>query len=164
MIRSLLLGAAVVAGCSGKAREPDKEPDKQPPAAPGPELPDPLTLDWRNLRFELGTLGTVQATDGHATVTVAGTGMHAELYLDPPLLVDLDGDRHEEAVIPFVLVTRDTAYGAFVFTLRDGKPLQLSAIATTSKPGFTIEGATIKTTEGAVWLWDKTTKAIVRAP
>jgi hypothetical protein len=160
MIRALLLGAVVVSGlgvgCSSKAKEADKEPAA---AVPGPELPDPLTFDWRNLRFELGALGTVQATDGHAMVGTSGS-----LYLDPPALVDLDGDRHEEAVIPFVLANEGAVYGAFVFTMRDGKPLQIGAISTTSKPGFVIEGATIKTTEGVVWRWDKTTKTLVRSP
>lgn len=160
MIRSLLLGAWILTGagasCSSKAKETDPDP---PPAVPGPELPDPLTLDWHNLRFDLGVLGSVQAIDGHATV-----GAHGSLYVDAPVLVDLDGDRHEEAVIPFVLESAGVVYGAFVFALRDGKPLQIGAIATTSRPGFTIAGATIKTTEGAVWSWDKATRMLVRAP
>ncbi len=156
MIRSLLLAALVTAGCSSKAKEADKDP---PPVAPGPDLPDPLTLDWHNLRFDLGALGTVQVIDGHAMV-----GDHGSLYVDAPALVDLDGDRHEEAVIPFLLDTQGVVYGAFVFTLRDGKPLQIGAIATTSKPGFVIVGATIKTTEGVVWSWDKATRSLVRAP
>jgi hypothetical protein len=176
MIR-VLLGAVVVcglgAGCGTKAKEADNDP---PPVA-GPDLPDPLTFNWRDLRFELGALGSVQATDGHATFTVvhdasgtrasqdaAAVGAHGSLYLDPPAFVDLDGDRHEEAVIPFILDNQGTVYGAFVFSLRDGKPFQLGAISTTSKPGFTIEGATIKTTEGVAWHWDKATKTLVRAP
>jgi hypothetical protein len=175
MIRSLLLGVLVVCGpgCSSKA----KEPDNDPVPLPGPELPDPLNLNWRDLRLELAALGSVQATDGHAMFTVVhdASGSHASqdpaavgamgsIYLDPPAFVDLDGDRHEEAVIPFVLDNQGAVYGAFVFSLRDGKPMQLGAIATTSKPGFTIDGATIKTTEGAVWRWDKPTKSLVRAP
>ena len=176
MIRARLLGAVVVSGlgaCSSKAKEADKDPA---PVA-GPDLPDPLTLNWRDLRFELASLGSVQATDGHATFRVvhdasgthasqdaAAVGAHGSLYLDPPAFVDLDGDRHEEAVIPFVLENQGIVYGAFVFSLRDGKPMQLAAISTTSKPGFTIDGATIKTTEGAVWRWDAATKTLVRAP
>lgn len=177
MTRALLLGAVVVsglaAGCSSKAKEADKDPA---PVA-GPDLPDPLTFNWRDLKFELGALGSVQATDGHAMFTVVhdAGGAHASqdatavgaagsLYLDPPAFVDLDGDRHEEAVIPFVLDTQGIVYGAFVFSLRDGKPIQIGAISTTSKPGFTIDGATIKTSEGALWRWDKATKTLVRAP
>jgi len=157
MIRALLLGAMVAAGCSSKAKDSDKDSDKESPPISGPELPDPLTLDWRNLRFDLGALGPVQAHDGHAMVGTMGS-----LYVDAPALVDLDGDRHEEAVIPFILDTGTPVYGAFVFTLRDGKPLQLGAISTTSKPGFTIDGATIKTTEGIVWRWDKATSSLAR--
>jgi hypothetical protein len=173
MIRSLLLGAFLTAGCSSKAKDADKEP----PPVVGPDLPDPLNLNWRDLRLELAALGSVQATDGRAMFTVvhdasgshasqdaAAVGVSGTLYLDPPVFVDLDGDRHEEAVIPFVLDTQGIVYGAFVFSMRDGKPVQLGAIATTSKPGFTIEDATIKTTEGVKWRWDKGTKTLVRAP
>ncbi len=177
MIRSLPVAAVVVAGLGAGCSSKTKEADKEPPPLPGPDLPDPLTLDWRNLRFELGVLGAVQATEGRARFSVVSdaSGVHASqdpaavgvpgaLYLDPPALVDLDGDRHEEAVIPFVLDTGGAVYGAFVFTLRDGKPVQLGAIATTSKPGFTIEGAQVRTTEGVVWRWDKATKSLQRAP
>lgn len=176
-MRSLLLGALVVsglgAGCSSKAKQADNEP----PPVVGPDLPDPLTFNWRDLRFELGALGSVQATDGHARfiIRIDDTGIHASqnpgavgaqgsLDLDPPAFVDLDGDRHEEAVIPFVLDNQGVVYGAFVFSLRDGKPFQLGAISTTSKPGFTIQGATIKTTEGVVWHWDPATRSLLRSP
>lgn len=152
MIRALLLASALVAGCS-KAKQPDPEPVPLGSA----DLPDPLTLDWRNLVFDLGALGTVHAIEGHAAVGASGA-----LYVDPPAFVDLDGDRHEEAVIPFVLDTGAPVYGAFVFALRDGRPVQLGAIATTSKPGFSIVGSTIKTTEGVVWRWDPARRALVR--
>lgn len=153
-LRGPLIAALLVVGC-GKAKQPENEPAPIGSA----ELPDPLTLDWRNLTFDLGALGTVKAIDGHAAIATGGT-----LWLDAPVLVDLDGDRHEEAVIPFVISTRTPLYGAFVFTLRDGKPLQLGAIATTSKPGFTVDGASIKTTEGAIWRWDRATRSLVRVP
>lgn len=153
-VRCAVAALGLVAGCS-KAKEPENDPAPIVRA----DLPDPLTLDWRNLVFELGALGSVHAVDGHGVV-----GADGSLYVDPPALVDLDGDRHEEAVIPFVLDTGAPVYGAFVFTLRDGKPVQLGAIATTSKPGFTIDGASIRTTEGVVWRWDKATRSLARTP
>ncbi len=158
MTRSWLRCAAAVLGLVAGCRK-ETPAEKEPVPMTGADLPDPLTLDWRNLVFDLGALGTVHAVNGRAAI---GTG--GSLYVDAPVLVDLDGDRHEEAVIPFVLDTGTAVYGAFVFTLRDGKPLQLAAIATTSKPGFTIDGAAIRTTEGVIWRWDRATRSLVRTP
>ena len=52
-------------------------------------------------------------------------------------------------------------FGVFVFTLRDGKLLKLGTITTSSKPGFTIEGSTIKTADGKRWTWDPTSNALI---
>lgn len=163
-----------IAGCD-KRKE---APPPPPPTGSGSanDLPDTLSLDWQNLRYDLGSLGTVRAKRGraefgvteddsgtlHATQDPALTGGGGFLDLDPPALVDLDGDHHEESVIPFELhSTHDSVFGAFVFTLRDGNPVQLATIATTKKVGFWIDGATIKTAEGAVWRWDPASKKLV---
>ncbi|MBL0217002.1 MAG: hypothetical protein IPQ07_24400 [Myxococcales bacterium] len=178
MIRTLLLASVIVVGCD-KRREPAQA---TPPvgSATTPELPDPLSLDWQSLRYDLGSLGAVKATHGRAEFHVIedeGGGLHASqdpsataegasfLALDPPALVDLDGDGHEEAVIPFQLNSgHDAVFGVFVFTLRAGEPVQLGTIPTTKQPGFTIEGATIKTSEGAVWRWDAAARQLKLAP
>jgi len=178
MIRRLLLGVVVIAGCDKAKPAP---PPPTPPVGSGAlaDLPDPLSLDWRSLRYDLGSLGSVTASAGRAEfkLTEDDTGaIHASqeasavadstgfLDLDAPALVDLDGDRHEEAVIPFELHSaHDSVFGAFVFTLRDGNPVQLGTITTTKKPGFTIEGSAIKTAEGVVWRWDAATRRLVQA-
>lgn len=171
-----LLAGAVVLTTGGCDRR--KEPAPPPVGSNAPtDLPDPLSLDWQSLRYDLGSLGTVQATRGraefhvveddhgvlHATQDSAAGGSMGFLDLDPPALVDLDGDRHEEAVIPFELRSaNDSVFGAFAFALRDGLPVQLGTITTTAKPGFTVAGATIRTTEGVVWAWDPATKQLVK--
>ena len=171
-----LVAGAVLLACGGC--------DKRTETAPAPvgsnrpiDLPDPLSLDWQSLRYDLGSLGSVQATHGraefrvveddhgalHASQDPGAGGARGFLDLDPPALVDLDGDRHEEAVIPFELrSTSDSVFGAFVFTLRDGLPLHIGTITTKAKPGFTVAGATIRTTEGVVWAWDAATKQLVK--
>ncbi len=177
MIRTLLFAIVIVAGCD-KRREQTPAPTPVG-SATTPDLPDPLSLDWQSLRYDLGSLGAVKATHGRAEFRVIedeGGSVHASqdpsaaaegagfLDLDPPALVDLDGDGHEEAVIPFQLNSgHDAVFGAFVFTLRAGEPVQLATIPTTKQPGFTIEGAMIKTSEGAVWRWDATTRLLVLA-
>ncbi|MBA3461290.1 MAG: hypothetical protein H0T46_15110 [Deltaproteobacteria bacterium] len=173
-----LLAGAVLLGSLGGACDKRKEPAPASVGSAGPnDLPDPLNLDWQSLRYDLGSLGSVQATRGraefhvveddhgvlHATQDPGAGGTMGFLDLDPPALVDLDGDRHEEAVIPFELrSTSDSVFGAFVFTLSNGVPVRLGTITTTAKPGFTVAGATIRTTEGVVWAWDKATKQLVK--
>jgi len=175
MNRWLLLGAVAVAVAACGNRKP-ADPS---PAGSGaaPALPDALDLDWKALRYDLGSLGVVVATGGRAEfrVTEDDTGIHASqtsidgapgfLALSPPSLVDLDGDHHDETVIPFELHSvHDSLAGAFVFTLRDGLPLQLGTITTTKPGGFTVVGTTIKTDDGAIWTWDPKLRQIVRAP
>lgn len=169
MIRALVLATALV-GC-GKAA------DRSPPPAPvgsAQPIPESTTIDWKNLDYDLGSLGTVKATGGraefrvvedddgtvratqHANATSVLTGF---LDLDDPAYVDLDGDGHDETAIPFELKSSQLeetphVFGVFVFTLRDGNLVKLGTITTTSKPGFTIEGSTIKTADGKRWTWD----------
>ena len=173
MIRVLLVLGAVATTSCDRRREPAPAPPPPVGSAALADLPDPLVLDWRSLRYDLGSLGVVKAISGRAAFRVAeddtgvlrasqdppaGADAAGVLELDAPVLVDLDGDRHEEAVIPFQLRSTeagDRVLGAFVFALRDGNPVQLGTIPTTTRPGFTIEGATIKTSDGAVWRWDR---------
>ncbi len=170
MIR-ILLGVFLIAGCD-KRREPAPAPA---PVGVSEELPDPLNLDWQSLRYDLGSLGIVKASGGRAVFRVVEDDsgvLHATqdptpaaesagfLDLDAPTLVDLDGDHHEESVIPFELKSaHDSVFGAFVFTLRDGNAVQLATIPTTKKPGFTIVGATIQT-DGARWAWNPTSRKL----
>ena len=175
MRRAVIL-LAVLAAC-GK-----REAGSDPPTGSGSpaDLPDPLRLDWQNLHYDLGSLGTVKA-DGaltqfgvledeqgvmHATqdpgAHTVGTGA---LDLDAPVLVDLDGDHHDESLIPFELRSRggDSVFGVFVFGLRAGQPVQLGVITTTGKRAFAVEGNAIKTAEGALWRWNAAEKRLVRA-
>lgn len=146
------------------------------------DLPDPLRLDWQNLRYDLGSLGTVKAsgaltmfdvTEDEQGVVHATQDPHAHvvgkgaLDLDPPVLVDLDGDHHDESLIGFELrarATGDSVFGVFVFGLRDGQPVQLGVVTTTGKHAFSVQGNAIKTAEGVLWRWDPAQKALVRAP
>jgi nitrogen fixation protein len=153
-VRALLWLLVLVAAC-----------DKQPPKAgagtgsalpPVGDLPDTLTYDWQNMSYDLGALGTVHAVGGVAKFPAG------YLAVDAPVFVDLDGDHHEEAVIPFELSSGNAVWGAFVFTLRNGLPLQLGTIPTKSRVPFTVEGATIRTGEGEVWRWDATAHRLVR--
>ncbi|MDB5557012.1 MAG: hypothetical protein JWL86_6996, partial [Rhizobium sp.] len=108
---------------------------------------------------EDGTMRATQAPGAQA----AGTGF---LDVDEPVYVDLDQDGHDEVAIPFELVSTQQAeaphvFGAFVFTLRGGDLVKLGTITTTSKPGFTIRGSTITTTDGRVWGWDRSQPSLV---
>lgn len=168
---------ALLAGCERRERPPD------PPAGSGSpaDLPDPLRLDWQGLRYDLGSLGSVKATGAltlfgvfedehggvHATQdpqrATVGTGA---LDLDAPVLVDLDGDHHDESLIPFELrarATGDSVYGVFVFALRAGQPVQLGVVTTTGKHAFSVEGNAIKTAEGALWRWNAAERRLYRA-
>jgi hypothetical protein len=176
----LALALVLASGC-GKSK--DKAAPPPPPLTSGADLPDPHTVDWANLTYDVGSLGTVKATNGRAVFRVRedDTGFHATqgsvatadwpgfLDVDLPAYVDLDGDGHDEALIPFELESAqldDTphVFGVFVFTLRDGVPVRLGTITTSSNPGYTLVGPAIKTTEGVTWTWDPARKALVTAP
>lgn len=169
MIRALAL-ATVLVGCGKTA---DRSPPPKPVGSAEP-IPESTTINWKNLDYELGSLGTVKATGGRAefrlvededgtvratqeaAATATWTGF---LDLDDPSYVDLDGDGHDETAIPFELKSSQLdetphVFGVFVFTLRDGNLIKLGTITTSSKPGFTIEGSTIKTTDGKRWTWN----------
>jgi hypothetical protein len=173
MIRALVAAAVLLAGCDKR-----KEPAPAPPVGSNApiDLPETLSMDWQSLRYDLGSLGSVQAVHGRAEFTVVedDTGIlhasqdpHAEgtrgfLDLAKPALVDLDGDHHEEAVVPFELKSSsESVFGAFVLALRDGVPVTIGTLTTTHRPGFTIDGATIKTDDGVVWRWDAAQKRLI---
>jgi hypothetical protein len=166
---------ALLVACGKRERSSDPEP-----VAPGSpaDLPEVLRLDWQSLRYDLGSLGSVKATGAltqfgvtedelggvHATqdptVHIVGTGA---LDLDAPVLVDLDGDHHDESLIPFELRSKGggSVYGVFVFALRAGQPVQLGVVTTTGKHAFSVEGNAIKTAEGALWRWDAAQQRLV---
>jgi len=178
-VRLELIALALLAGaCDKRERSPDPPSGSGSPA----DLPDPLRLDWQGLRYDLGSLGVIQATgaltqfgvyeDEQGGVHVTqdpgrATDGRGALDLDPPVLVDLDGDHHDESVIPFELrarATGDSVYGVFVFALRAGQPVQLGVVTTTAKHAFSVDGNAIKTAEGALWTWDPAQQRLVRKP
>ena len=167
---------ALACACDKRERAPEPTVASGSPA----DLPDPLRLDWQNLRYDLGSLGAVTASgaltqfgvteDDHGTIhatqdPAAVTVGTAALDLDAPVLVDLDGDHHDESLIAFELRQKggDSVFGVFVFALRAGQPVQLGVVTTTSKHAFSVDGNAIKTAEGARWTWDAAGKQLVRA-
>ena len=149
MIRALAVAAIALVGCG-------KGSDKPVPApVPADPIPESTTIDWKNLHYDLGSLGTVKATGGRAEFQVvedddstvhaiqdpgASSDWSGFLDLDDPAYVDLDGDGHDETAIPFELKSAQLedaphVFGVFVFTLRDGKLLKLGTITTSGKPG-----------------------------
>lgn len=175
------LAAVLIIGACGK------QADKPPPApALGSDLPDPLTLDWKNLTYDLSALqhrgaitarggrvefGVIEDDDGlrQAVPSLTSVDWTAQLELDKPSYADLDGDGHDEAVIPFDLNSSPVEegvhqFGAFVFTLRGGNPIQLATITTPTKNGFRIAGSKITTADGNVeWSWDKASGRLVES-
>lgn len=168
-LAALVLG--VITACDKKRDEPRPEPQ---PVGSAERLPDTSTIDWKNMIYGLGSLGSVKADDGRAEFRVeeddtgveravqggAGGEWRGFLDVDEPSYADLDGDGHDESVIPFELKSAqldDTphVFGVFVFTLRAGQPVKLGTITTTAKPGFTVDGNAIKTTDGKRWTWSK---------
>jgi hypothetical protein len=140
----------------------ERKAPKDPPApAPGSAIavPDVTTIDWRNRSYELASLGTVKATDGRAEFKIVEdeNGMHADqspaakgadgaLTLAPAHYADLDGDRHDEALIPFEMRTThaddaEHVFGVFAFTQYNGDVIRLGVV--TSPTVLEIDGATI---------------------
>lgn len=76
------------------------------------------------------------------------------LELEAPAYADLDGDGFDESLIPYALALHDpepTVFGVYVFTLRDGKPVQLATLQTDAPRGFTVTGRTVTTDLGQTW-------------
>jgi hypothetical protein len=132
---SLILASAALAACGH-------------PGAPGSTIanhgggaPSEIrAIDWQNRTYELGSLGEVAVTAGHAEfalddnnkITAGGAGVGNGSYrVEPPLYADVNGDGVEDAVIASATATGGT--GQFseitVYTLRDHKLVELAAIA-----------------------------------
>ena len=176
----IVLGLVVTCACDkGKDATPGLTAPPAPTVPVAADLPDPHTVDWASLSYDLGSLGTVTATHGRAEFRVVedelgyhakqgseqGTDWPGTLELDAPVYVDLDGNEHDEALIAFDLKEAQLedaphVFGVFVFTLRDGLPVKLATIKTSSKPGYTLVGPTIKTTEGVTWRWNASSATV----
>jgi hypothetical protein len=146
-------------------------PRQSPPLGSAIVVPDITTIDWRNQPYELSTLGTVIAKDGRAEFVLVedgagemradqsptAQGTNASLVLAPAHFADLDGDGHDEAIIPFEMRTMhpDEAqhlFGAFAYTLRQGLPLRIDVV--TSQAPIDVDGATLSTTKPpSRWQW-----------
>jgi len=161
----------LIAACDRRA------PKEQPPPAPlgsAIALPDVTTMDWRNQTYELSTLGTVIAKDGRAEFRLVedssgemradqspdtkGKGTEGSLVLAPAHFADLDGDSHDEAIIPFEMRAMhpgepaEHVFGAFAYTLREGIPLRIGVVTATAP--IDVNGATLSTTDPPNrWHW-----------
>jgi hypothetical protein len=163
-----LAALVLIAACDRKAPAHDHEP------APGSAvaLPDVTTIDWRNQSYELSTLGTVKATDGraefklvedasgevHADQSAIAKGTTGSLVLAPAHFVDLDGDSHDEAIIPFEMRAMhpnepaEHVFGAFAYTLREGLPLRVDVV--TAQSPIDVDGAKLSSSEPPMhWHW-----------
>lgn len=158
----------LIAACDRRA---PKEQANPPLSGSAIVVPDVTTIDWRNQSYELSTLGTVTAKDGRAVFRIvedgagemradqspAAKGTDGSLVLAPAHFADLDGDNHDEAIIPFEMRTThpDEAqhvFGAFAYTLREGLPLRIGVV--TAESPVDVDGATLHTAEPpALWRW-----------
>lgn len=163
MIRVALIAVLIVA-CDRRAPE-----QHTPVVGSADVIPDVTTIDWRNQTYELASLGTVTAKDGraefllvedasgevHAEQGSAARGTAGSLVLAPAHYADLDGDGHDEAIIPFVLRSlhaddTQTVFGAFAYTLREGLPLRLAVV--TAEAPFDVDGTVLVSGERR-WRW-----------
>src|SRR5207253_2403076 len=149
-----------------------------------PDLPDTHTVDWPNLRYDLGSFGRIKTENGHASFRVveqvegdpraiAATDMQPHswpgtLDVTPPLYDDLDGDSHDEALIGYDLQSGPEAtqhqYGVYVYTLRNGDPVKLAtAVFGATKQAFRVVNHQIVTAIGT-WKWDPARKQLLEIP
>ncbi len=150
----------------------DAPPRVRPAPAPGSAIvvPDVTTIDWHNQPYELASLGVVTAKNGRAEFTIVeeagevrasqapdATGTGGSLVLAPAHFVDLDGDGHDEAIIPFEMRSMHPGeaqhvFGAFAYTLRQGLPLRIGVV--TAQAPIDVQGATLSSTDPpARWHW-----------
>lgn len=157
----------LIAACDRRA--PKEQPS--PSLGSGIVVPDVTTIDWRNRQYELSTLGVVIAKEGRAEFTLVedgagemravqspdAKGTNGSLVLAPAHYADLDGDDHDEAIIPFEMRTMhpdesQSVFGAFAFTLRQGIPLRI-AVVTADAP-IDVDGATLSSGDPPKrWRW-----------
>jgi hypothetical protein len=157
-----------IAACG---RETSNEPPRREPRGSAIVVPDVTTIDWRNQRYDLASLGTVATKDGRADFRIVeepsgemraeqgsgSSGTAGSLVLAPAHFADLDGDGHDEAIIPFEMrsMHADEAqhvFGAFAYTLRQGLPLRIGVV--TAEAPIDVQGATLSTTTPATrWTW-----------
>ena len=151
----------------------DRGASKDPPAPmPGSAVavPDVTSVDWPNRSYELASLGTVKATNGRAAFRMVeeddgvyadqsptATGAESSLVLAPAHYADLDGDSHDEALIPFEMRTAQIddvqhLFGVFAYTMREGEPVRIAVV--TASTVFDIDGATLTTGDPPKrWRW-----------
>ena len=78
--------------------------------------------------------------------------------LAAPTYVDVDGDKHDEAMIQFELTSSipdqvPHLYGVFVYTLRAGNPELLDTVSTPTK--IVTQGARVDSADGVHhWAWN----------
>ena len=157
----------------------DRSAPKDPPAPPQEiaVVPDITTIDWRNHTFELASLGSVKATEGRAEFRLVegdtfradqsptAKGANGSLVLAPAHFADLDGDDHDEALIPFEMRTTqpDEAqhlFGVFAYTLRSGDPIQIGVVS--APVVLEVDGAVIKASDPPrTWRWVPAARAFV---
>ena len=172
-----LLG--LLAAC-GKHEQPAPAPEAPPPTSPIAALPDIASIDWANTSYDLLSLGTVKVTKGvaafrleeddEASVRAVQTpGEKSEwvgkLTVLPPIYGDVDGDKHDEALIEFELLSSlpeqvPHMYGVFVYTLRSGNPELLDTVSASFK--VVPHGVKVDSADGAHhWAWDPKTRLYV---
>lgn len=167
---SRLVVLVLIAGCGREDRAPRHEPA---PTGSAIVVPDVTTIDWRNQSYQLASLGTVTAKDGRAEFRIVedatgelradqspatrDQGTAGSLVLAPAHYVDLDGDGHDEAIIPFEMRAMHPGeaqhvFGAFAYTLRQGLPLRLDVV--TAEAPIDVAGKTLSTTKPPTkWQW-----------
>jgi len=171
---------AVVACGQGADKKPaDRKPPPDPLGSAAP-IPEPATIDWKNLHYDLGSLGTVKATGGraefrvvedddltlHATQDPAASSDWAGfLDVDDPAYVDLDGmvttrqrsvRAQERAARPVAARVRRVRVHA-----SRRQPRQARHDHRRADARLAIEGSTIKTSDGKRWTWDTTGQALI---
>jgi len=177
-MRSLIF-ICVLGACS-KHDQPAPAAEPTPPASALAALPDIASIDWANTTYDLLSLGTVKVTksvaefrleeDDEASVRAVQTaGAKSEwvgkLTVMPPIYGDVDGDKHDEALIEFELLSSlpdqvPHMYGVFVYTLRGGNPELLDTVSAAFK--VVPHGVKVDSADGAHhWAWDPKTRVYV---
>ena len=177
-MRALVL-LGVITACS-KHEQPAPAPEAPAPTSPIAALPDIAAIDWANANYDLLSLGSVKVTNGVAQFRLEDDGEDAvravqapsetgawvgKLAVRPPVYGDVDGDKHDEALIEFELLSSlpeqvPHMYGVFVYTLRGGNPELLDTVSASFK--VVPHGVKVDSADGAHhWAWDPKTRLFV---